>query len=93
MLRMVLTRSSPDISHAESAEDGLGVTMQFLRASEQGHFGSISTCLERYPHLKTLVTNPYDMGGNAWTRLQHVRDHAVEIAREHAVDELPKKWS
>eukprot|EP00959_Pyramimonas_sp_CCMP1952_P036459 763250-Pyramimonas_sp.AAC.1 len=42
-------------------EDRLGITMKFLRASEQGSLGEISRCLEWYPKLCDLVDNPYDI--------------------------------
>ena len=64
--------------------------MKFLRASECGYIGEISQCILRYPPLKHLVGNPYVTGGNPTTRLQGVRDHAVALAREHALDELGK---
>ena len=75
---------------AVELDDRLGVTMRFLRAAEHGAMGSISTCLLRYPYLKDLVDNPYEVDGNLTRRLQPVREHAVGLAREHALDELGK---
>ena len=43
-----------------------------------------------YPALTGLVDNPYEFGGNLSARLRRLRDHAVELAREHALDELGK---
>ena len=52
--------------------------------------GSISSCIERYPHLTTLIDNPYKLGGNLSARLLSVTEHAVELAKEHALSELNK---
>ena len=64
--------------------------MKFLRASESDNAGGISQCIERYPLLKDLVHNPYDFDSNPGHRLRLVRRHAVELAKDHAVDELNK---
>ena len=85
-----LSSASGSLQAAVEMEDRLGVTMRFLRAAEQGAPGSVSTCLLRYPALRELVDNPYELGGNATLRLQRVRDHAVALAREHAINELGK---
>ena len=72
---------------AITLEDRLGITLRFLRALEFGRLGSVNSCLLRYPKLNDLVRNPYlKMGGDSssWRRLQ---DHAMELARDHALDE------
>ena len=77
-------------SEATTLEDRLGLTLRFIRALETGRIGAINECLLRYPKLKDFVRNPYlVMGGDSfgWRRLQ---DHAVELARDHALDELGK---
>ena len=75
---------------AEDAEDRLGCTMKFIRAVESQSMHSISLAIERYPHLKTLVGNPYDSALREGDGLRYARDHAVELAREHAVLELTR---
>ncbi|CAK0871243.1 unnamed protein product [Prorocentrum cordatum] len=74
----------------EATEDKVGLTMQFLSAVEGGHTGSISKCIERYPELAKLVGNPYSPELKQAGRLQAVRSHAVELARERAVEELQR---
>ena len=48
----------------------------------------ISVCIQRYPHLTSLVNNPYDCSGNLTVKLRRVREHAIDLAREYALDEL-----
>ena len=83
-----LDKDACSIVTAESLEDRLGVTMKFIRSSEAGFLGAISACIVRYPSLKGLVDNPYDVEGNLSIKLRKVRAHAIELAREHALDEL-----
>ena len=52
--------------------------------------GMLSTCVERYPHLGNLLDNPYDPKYHTSRYLLPVREHAVELARDHALDELAK---
>ena len=65
----------------------MGFTMQFLRVTEKGSPSQVSRALQRYPHLCTLVSNPYCFSGNLSLRLAAVRDHAVELARNHALEQ------
>ena len=62
--------------------------MKFIRSSEAGFLGAISACIARYPSLKGLVDNPYVVEGNLSVKLRKARGHAIELAREHALDEL-----
>ena len=71
-------------------EDRIGVTMKFIRAAENGYINDISSCLLRYPLLKEVVENPYAIGGNMSRQLQKAKDHVVQLAREHALNELGK---
>ena len=73
-----------------SSEDRLGVTMKFLRCSEGGFATGVSQCILRYPLLKDLVDNPYAFDSNHGRRLRLVRLHAIELAKDHAMDELNK---
>ena len=83
-------RTDSGSSVATDTSDKLGVTMRFLRASESESLGTISNCLVRYPLLSSLVANPYEVGGNPATRLRAVKDHAVELAREQAMEMLSR---
>jgi len=85
-----LDHSLGEPSAAVEHEDRLGVTMKMLRAIETESPGEVSRCFRRYPHLATLVDNPYAFDGNRSRRLRALREHAVELAREHALDELGK---
>ena len=71
-------------------EDRLGVTMKLIRAIENGFLSDISACLERYPKVSEHISNPYDTTGNLTAKLRNLKDHAVSLARDHALDELNK---
>ena len=71
-------------------EDRLGVVMKLIRGLENGFLSDVSACLERYPKVAEYVSNPYDTTGNLSEKLKKLRDHAVELARDHALDELRK---
>eukprot|EP00959_Pyramimonas_sp_CCMP1952_P057173 1193471-Pyramimonas_sp.AAC.1 len=64
--------------------------MAFIRAVESHSTHAISAAIERYPHLCALVPNPYDPSLATGRRLAPVREHAVELAREHAIAELTR---
>ena len=74
---------------ALSQEDRLGVVMRYIRAAEAGVSGIISACLERYPAIKEYVPNPYAPHLHQ-QGLRALRDHAVELARGHALRELDR---
>ena len=73
---------------ALSLEDRVGVAMRFVRASERGSAEAVSTCITRYPLLKELVSNPYDFSSPVHDRLRLAKQHAIELARDHAMQEL-----
>ncbi|CAK0897895.1 unnamed protein product, partial [Prorocentrum cordatum] len=75
---------------AFSLEGRIGVTMKFIRAVENGFVNSISDSLLWYPLLKDIVGNPCALDRNNSRHLRPARDHAIELAREHALDELGK---
>ena len=75
---------------AMELEDRLAMTMRFVRAVEGGHLGTVGHCLQRYPTLAELSTNPYALLNSGPAALQPYRDHAVQLARDHALDELGK---
>ncbi|CAK0894134.1 unnamed protein product, partial [Prorocentrum cordatum] len=76
---------------AEATEGKVGLATQPPRAVEGGHAGRISKCIERYPELAKLAGNhPYSPELRQAGRWQAVRSHAVELARERAVEELQR---
>ena len=90
-MRKVSERIGNDLNgqtQADDLEDKLGVAIKFIRASEGGALSEISSCIIRYPYLKDLVENPYTLNGNHTVRLQRVRDHAIDLAREKALADL-----
>ena len=78
---------------AESKPDAISVTMRFIRAVERRSMASISSCLEAYPVLHTLVHNPYDAGLGESGGLARVREHVVELSRQFALQELQRLHS
>eukprot|EP00974_Lingulodinium_polyedra_P046695 4474876-Lingulodinium_polyedra.AAC.1 len=60
--------------------------MKLIRAIEHGFFSDISACLERYPKVSEYVANPYDTAGNLTEKLRRLKDHAIDLARDHAMD-------
>ena len=92
-IKRVADRLEGDLAlppQAVDLEDRIGVTMRFIRATEKGYASDISSCLLRYPTLKDLVVNPYSFTGNLSRHLLKVKDHVVQLARDHALDELGK---
>ena len=69
-------------------EDGRGATMKILRSSERGSATGVGQCILWHPIFKDLVDKPYDFTSNLGRRLRLVRQHAVDLARSHAIDEL-----
>ena len=62
--------------------------MKYIRAAEAGAMGEIPLCIEWYPCLAGLVGNPYEVGGNLAQRLLPIKDHAIELARAQALEQL-----
>ena len=85
----VLTAQRHRPPEALSQEDRLGVVMRFLRAAESGVAGVISDCIERYPAISQYVDNPYASHHHP-NGLRALRDHAVDLARGHALHELER---
>lgn len=73
---------------AEEAEDKLGWTVRFVRAAEGARTGAMQRCLAAYPRLRTLVQDPMALRGVAGDGTDVFRRHAMELAREHAVEQL-----
>ena len=61
---------------------------RFTRAVERGSTGEFSLCLHLYPEISRYVTNPYATDVNFSIHLATLKDHAIELARAHAVAEL-----
>lgn len=77
-------------AHADATstpDDKLGWTMRFLRAAEEVRVVAMERCLATYPVLSTLITgcNP-DLRSNGG--LSKVREHAIELARTAATEEM-----
>ena len=83
-----LAKTGEGLKIACDTADKLGVVMRFLRAAEKGALGTISHCLIRYPHITSLVNNPYNISGSLAVSLRALKDHAVELAREFALEQL-----
>ena len=62
--------------------------MKFIRAVERGSIGELSLCLHLYPNISRYITNPYATNVNVTTHLATLKDHAIELARTHAIAEL-----
>ena len=75
-------------SIATATSDKLGTVMKFLRAAEKESLSTISQCLMRYPHIAALVANPYELSGNLAVAHRSLRDHAVDLARTLALDQI-----
>ena len=69
-------------------EDRLGITMRFIRSAEIGNVSALGECLHHYPGLRLLTTNPYAAAEGDLSKLQTFRDHAIELARESALEGL-----
>ena len=70
------------------ADDKVGYTMRFVRAAEGGRAGIMRRCLNLYPHLATLVADPMGLVHCGGAGLHAFRQHAVELAREAAINQL-----
>ena len=81
-----MSRTQGGVAIATEKADQMGVVMRYLRAAEKESLGTISQCLSRYPHIATLVTNPYELKGNLAVTLRALKDHAVDLAREIAIE-------
>ena len=73
------------VEQAESITDKLGATMALIRGIESSSPGAVSRALEKYPHLTSLVRNPYDFSLMLGNGLERARNHAIELAREEAI--------
>ena len=72
----------------EGLEDRIGIAIKFIRASEAECPDRISACLLRYPSLQNLIDNPYDFRAPVGVRLRKMRNHVMELAKEHTLEEL-----
>ena len=76
-----------EIETAETLEDRLGWTIRFLRAAEDVRLQVMERCAQAYPRLRDMADarNPLCRERGM---LSPVRAHAVELAREAALDEI-----
>ena len=56
-----MARTQGGVTIATEKADKMGVVMRYLRADEKESLGAISQCLLRYPHIATLVADPYEL--------------------------------
>jgi len=62
--------------------------MKYLRAIERGAVGEVDVCRRLYPPIDTYVANPYRLDGNITIRLAALRAHAIELARDFALQQM-----
>ena len=62
--------------------------MRLIRAIEGQRTGAIKKAIDAYPHLATLVNNPYSSQMLQRDGLRPIRDHATTFARERAIRQL-----
>ena len=65
-----LQQATGGFKQAVNMEDKLGATMKFIRSIEGGFMSGVSVCIQRYPQLASLVSNPYDCSGNLTVKLR-----------------------
>ena len=75
------------IDVAQEAEDKVGWTMTFIRATEKINLGVMRKCAAAYPKLATIC-NPADCNLRVRPEFKLVKDHAVELSREAVAREL-----
>ena len=85
---MVRQRRAASIALASTHDDKIGHTMRFIRAVEDGRLEARRRCIRAYPHLGTLAVDPLSPALQAGDGLAPFRDHAVELARERAIEAL-----
>ena len=83
-----LARKTQGVSAVTTLGEKLGVVMKYLRAIERGTVGEVDVCRRLYPPIDTYVANPYRLDGNITVRLAALRAHAVELARDFALQQL-----
>ena len=77
----------PTPRQASSFKDKLGITMQFIRATESVNLKVMASCAEDYPHIKTFV-NARDPEARSSSGMHRLREHAVLLAHKSLADEL-----
>ena len=83
-----ICRAPAQLQPVVTLGEKLGVVMKFIRAAERGVAGEVSVCMQLYPGLRDFVTNPYLFTGNMTRHLHHIREHAIALARDHALEQL-----
>ena len=84
----MMAAKSKEVSEMLGQEDPLGWTIRFIRAVEGGWEGTRRKCLQAYPTLRTLVPDPLHPSLALGDGLRRIRDHAITLAREAAVQAL-----
>ena len=72
---------------AIGVDDKLGWTMSCIRAAEDVNLNRVRMCVRIYPHLATYIC-PDDPNARASDAMPKLRDHAMQLAREAATEEL-----
>ena len=72
---------------ANSPDDKLGFTLSCLRALERGQHGGAFKCAQAYPKLMDWIPREVNQADMA-SRVCHIRDHAVELARIQIEQEI-----
>jgi len=78
------------MSPVETTEEQLSVTMQFIRTFERGFSGALAPFLHLYPAIASYMPNrnPYAGSNNPSLALARLRDHALELARQQALEDM-----
>ena len=78
------------MSPVETTEEQLSVTMQFIRTFERGFSGALAPFLHLYPAISSYMPNrnPYAGSDNPSLALARLRDHALELARQQALEDM-----
>ena len=84
---IVMESAASSNTHHEH-DDPLGWTMRFIRAAELGRRGTMKAALRAYPVLLTITASPLSSSLVSSGRIALYRDHAVQLAREDAINRL-----
>jgi len=83
-----LARSLAGLKPVTSVDGKLGLVMKYIRAVERGVAGELDVCRQLYPGIDAYVSNPYLVTGNLTRHLTSLKQHALELARDHALAQM-----
>ena len=78
--------SRDSINISTEADDQLGWTLKCIRAFEGGRTWAVNRCCTAYPHLNSIIQ--VNHRGLRSAALAKLKNHALELARRAALDEL-----